>query len=207
MPRFPTSIHYLGMARLFGHHFVLRGLHDPAEVEAIARGFGELPQNERDALVNERKQHKEVVIFLHEWGHTLGAIHERSPSSIMNPSYAATQSHFGDADARLVEVALAGRDDPRGALVRAIESTRESDWDPGDRDEALRELRGGVRARAPTSAAGPRDKSFDECWSAYERKDARDRAASVERACRAAAAHDPSDPRPLLAIAEPLLDA
>ena len=38
-------------------------------------------------FTSQRKAHKEVVIFLHEWGHTLGLLHHEDPAVIMNPSY------------------------------------------------------------------------------------------------------------------------
>ena len=61
---------------------VLRSLHDLAEFDAVRRLFDTFTDSERDAIVAARKLHKEQVIFVHEWAHTLGLIHVRRPSGV-----------------------------------------------------------------------------------------------------------------------------
>src|SRR5512140_2462176 len=84
----------IGMARYFGTHLVLRGMVDSAEGERYRRTLDALPEAERDALLRERELHRETAVFLHEWAHTLGAIHEKDPESLLNPHYAPTARAF-----------------------------------------------------------------------------------------------------------------
>ena len=73
------SFHDLGCARVLGRHFVLRGMTSIAELQDFNRLFPKLDNDEREALYGRRKTHKELSIFLHEWAHTLGALHVQDP--------------------------------------------------------------------------------------------------------------------------------
>jgi hypothetical protein len=73
----------LGRACMFCRHFVLRGMFSAAESDAIDRALPLLSCAERENLARERRIHKETALFLHEWAHTLGAFHDRSPRSVM----------------------------------------------------------------------------------------------------------------------------
>ncbi|HEX9102295.1 MAG TPA: hypothetical protein VF997_08835, partial [Polyangia bacterium] len=145
LPVFPGAIENIGMARFFSKHMVMRGLHDLAEYDELRREFETLTDRERDALLASRKVHKEQVIFLHEWAHTLGIIHVRRPSGVMSPAYDSSQLGFDETEARLVELALRHRaEDGAGwrvataADVRAlVEAAPDPDWDPQDRRELL----------------------------------------------------------------------
>ncbi|HZS39711.1 MAG TPA: hypothetical protein VFF06_22920 [Polyangia bacterium] len=157
VPILPTQIHNLGMARSPGRHFVLRSLHDLAELEALRRNYDELPDDARDRLLAERKAQKEQVVFLHEWAHTLGAIHAIHSDLIMNPEADAQQSRFCAPNARLIEIALRHRlgdgDEQamRKEMADYIQSARFEDWDVKDRDQKLAFYLG----RAPAAAAAP----------------------------------------------------
>ena len=68
-----TNVHQIGIAATPGRHLVLRGMDDEQEGLAIDRDLSLLPNDEREALYTQRRAHKEAVMFLHEWGHTLGS--------------------------------------------------------------------------------------------------------------------------------------
>ena len=89
-----TSVHQVGDASLLSRHFVLRGMDDEQEILALDRELTLLDPAERQSVYSQRKAHKEVVIFLHEWGHTLGLLHHEDPAVIMNPSYDPHQAAF-----------------------------------------------------------------------------------------------------------------
>ncbi|MCY1033807.1 hypothetical protein OV207_20310 [Corallococcus sp. BB11-1] len=82
---FSESQHELGFARVLGRHCVLRGINATVPVEA--------------------RQHLEVSALLHEWAHTLGALHVREPPGWMSPKYDAARSGF---DARTTALLAAG---------------------------------------------------------------------------------------------------
>src|SRR5689334_14633890 len=105
IPVMPESIHNLGEARVLGKHFVIRSLHDLTEYGVIRAKLDLLPALQRDALLASRREHKEQVVFLHEWAHALGAIHASHWDLIMNPSYDAGQSHFDDSNAKIIDIA------------------------------------------------------------------------------------------------------
>ena len=71
-----TSVHSIGWADYLSRHFVLRGMDDEQEFRAFEREFKLISaRGARSGSTRDRKAHKEVVVFLHEWGHTLGLIH------------------------------------------------------------------------------------------------------------------------------------
>jgi tetratricopeptide (TPR) repeat protein len=82
-----SSFDDLGLARLNGTHFYLRNMNDAEEYEWHARAHPKMSDDEKQRTYHERKAHKELVVFLHELGHVLGAEHERVPGTIMYPSY------------------------------------------------------------------------------------------------------------------------
>ena len=167
-----TSLHQIGLARLASRSFVLRALDDEEEGRALEREFSMLPVGERDKLYGDRKAHKEVVMFLHEWAHTMGALHLEEASMIMNPGYDPRQAAFSDFEKRLVglvvDARLADRAHPcpeSAKLLALVEkSPREegSDKDRAELSRLLRDRTGGARppvgasaARAVGAAAGP----------------------------------------------------
>ncbi len=140
---FSAAQEELGMARFFGRHFVLRGMFSAAETDAIDRVLPLLSQDEREQLGRERRAHKETAVFLHEWAHTLGAFHERSPHSLMAPTYDVAQSSFSEGSARIVGLALDYRDAPQSrerwaaAYREEVKRSATLAWDSAALDEAL----------------------------------------------------------------------
>jgi hypothetical protein len=119
--------------------------------------FDQLLPVERERLMALRKAHKEVVVFLHEWGHTLGLIHAARDARVMNPSYHHLQSALSDTEARMVEIVLRARTDEeaRGELRALLQREPDPDWDPRDRDR-LRALVDPGRRVPPPRATAPR---------------------------------------------------
>lgn len=109
-----TNIHLIGIAPLSSRHFVLRAMDDAEEGKALDREFAMLPPAERDTLYHDRKAHKEVVLFLHEWAHTLGALHVEEATAIMNPIYDPKQAAFTDFEKQLLGSVVERRVGDRG---------------------------------------------------------------------------------------------
>src|SRR5262249_26089174 len=106
LPQVSTSFHQLGMARVLGHHLVMRGLNDTAEVKVFDEAFDELGQKERRELYHKRKKHEQTVIFLHEIGHVLGAIHTTDRHLMLYPTYEEVQSRFGAENLQVMRAAV-----------------------------------------------------------------------------------------------------
>ena len=104
-----ASVHSIGYANYLSRHFILRGMDDEQEFRAFEQEFKLISAEERQRLYTDRKAHKEVVCFLHEWGHTLGLIHHEDRNTIMNPAYDPQQTEFSDYDKRILEVVIARR--------------------------------------------------------------------------------------------------
>jgi predicted Zn-dependent protease len=101
-----ASIHQLGAARYLSRHLVLRGMDDEQEGLALRREFEFLSEDERSDLYSERKAHKETVVFLHEWAHTMGALHNEDPAVIMNALYDRERRGFSDFEKRLIALVV-----------------------------------------------------------------------------------------------------
>ncbi|RKG79887.1 hypothetical protein D7V88_28175 [Corallococcus terminator] len=82
---FSESQHELGFARVLGRHCVLRGISATVPTEA--------------------RRHLEVSALLHEWAHTLGALHVREVRGWMSAKYGAAWTGF---DARTIALLDAG---------------------------------------------------------------------------------------------------
>jgi hypothetical protein len=104
--RLELAFHQLGFADVVGKHFVLRGMSNAAEYQSIQTDFAELEEEERTKLYHARLQHKATTVFLHELGHTLGAIHERGVASIMNPQYDTKTVSFSAETVQLMQVTM-----------------------------------------------------------------------------------------------------
>ncbi|MEM9190544.1 MAG: matrixin family metalloprotease [Myxococcota bacterium] len=87
VPRLTSAFEQLGMARLFGSHFVLRAANDAVLLEQIEQAFDELDARERRELHRARREHKEVVLLVHELGHLFGVPHVADATAIMYPGY------------------------------------------------------------------------------------------------------------------------
>src|SRR5207248_170688 len=133
----------LGMAVLFGRHIVLRGMFSAAEMDAINASLQLLSSADREQLARDRRLHKETAVLLHEWAHTLGVIHDRSPQSLMAPVYDKSQSSFSEASARIAGIGLQFRNAPASretwtkAYREELARSTPSFWDAAERDRAL----------------------------------------------------------------------
>jgi tetratricopeptide (TPR) repeat protein len=159
-----TSVHQVGDAALLSRHFVLRAMDDEQELLALDREFTLLDPAERQSVYSQRKAHKEVVIFLHEWGHTLGLLHHEDPAVIMNPSYDPHQASFSAFEQSQINLVLARRfERPAEAHpeVAALESfLTDAPADEGsdkDRAQLLNLTRQRARGVAGTPVAGAGD--------------------------------------------------
>lgn len=106
LPAYTESMQKLGLTRSFSRHIVLRGMSSIAERDAIEKSLADLSTDERERLLQRRLHHKQTVVLLHEWAHTLGAIHVQSDDAFMNPDYHDQSSGFADPNARLIEIGL-----------------------------------------------------------------------------------------------------
>jgi tetratricopeptide (TPR) repeat protein len=153
-----TSVHQLGAARLLSHHFVLRGMDDEQEILALDREFRLLDLAERQSIYAQRKDHKEVVIFLHEWGHTLGLLHDENPSIVMNPAYDPRQVAFSPFEQTVVNLVLGRRSERPGEAypeIAALESLlRDAPPDEGS-DKERAQLLALARQRARSVSGTP----------------------------------------------------
>jgi tetratricopeptide (TPR) repeat protein len=103
---FAATQEQLGRAESPGKHIVLRGMFSLAEVEALNATLSELSQQERDNVTRERRLHKQTLVLLHEWAHSLGAFHELSGEWIMSPYYDVKQSAFSPETLHLLIASL-----------------------------------------------------------------------------------------------------
>ena len=151
-----TSVHHIGTARLLARHFVLRAMDDEQEILALDREFKLLNINERQDLYEARKSHKEVVVFLHEWGHTLGLLHNGEPAVIMNPNYDARQAGFSAFEQRFIAQVVQNRlqhpkdQFPEGPSLESLLADAPPD-EGSDKERA--DLLDGVRARGRYATA------------------------------------------------------
>lgn len=151
-PSFTTTFEHLGMAHSLGHHFVVRDVSDLAERAAIDSAFASSTQERRDEIYKRRKSHKRLTVFLHEWGHTLGALHVANDKSLLNPYYDDSMQAFDDANTGLIDASLrdlyryAGTHDELKAYLHGSAA----DGLPGEeRNDLLTRLEGPPPAQQP----------------------------------------------------------
>ena len=215
--RFASAAHeQLGMGAVFGRHLVVRGMFSLEETRALETVLDKLPREERDALLRERRVHKETAVLLHEWAHTLGAFHEHVPGSLMSPIYEPSQSGFSPGIVRLLQVSLEQRSagDDAGlsrwaAAYRDEVRSSTTIWDAETRAESFRfgeqffgssRFAAGHQGGAPRETARPAEPLGDDARAATEagRLAAAD-AQRLEDAARKAQARDLAGAHALLA--------
>jgi hypothetical protein len=147
-----TSIHSIGRAEYLSRRFIVRGMDDEQEFRAFERDFKLVSPEERQQLYAERKTHKEIVIFLHEWGHTLGLLHHEDRRAIMNPAYDPEQAEFTDYQQQMVmlvlERRLAARQVPfpeAADLLPLVEAMPSTEGTDAERARLLEVVRAGAR--------------------------------------------------------------
>ncbi len=176
-----TSLHQLGEAFTPGRHIVLRGMDDEQEGQAIDRDYHLLSEDERQRLYVDRKGHKEVVLFLHEWGHSAGLLHEEDQSMVMNPSYDHRQTGFSAFDKQVLalviqkRLASPGEAFPeRANLLKLYEKAPSEVGSDGERARILAFLRsspgghtqGGAASTPPSGLANADVDTFNSALSA-----------------------------------------
>ena len=182
-----TSAHQVGDAALLSRHFVLRGMDDEQEILALDREFTLLDPAERQSVYAQRKAHKEVVVFLHEWGHTLGLLHHDDPAIIMNPAYSAHQAAFSPFEQSQINLVLGRRFErpaeayPELAALESFLADVPSD-EGSDKDRAL--LLDLTRQRARGVAGTPVAGAVDASGVTAEQIDQYNRAVVAANAGR-----------------------
>ncbi len=156
------DMHQVGQAPTPGRHIVLRGLDDEQEGAAIDRNYHLLSAEERSRLYSDRKAHKEVVLFLHEWGHSAGLLHEEDRAMIMSPAYDPRQAAFSDFDkqvlALVIDRRLAHRDQAlpeRAELLALLEKAPPEIGSDKDRSQVLAFLRAQPAPAGTSSGLSP----------------------------------------------------
>jgi hypothetical protein len=148
---FASSLHQIGFAASCSRHFLLRGMDDEQEMLALDREFRLLGVDERRRLYGDRKAHKELVVFLHEWGHTMGLMHHEDRAVVMNPSYDSHQRTFTDWEKRVmalvIERRLARRSELYPETAELAQMFAKAPTDEGSQAERA-ELTGFLRERA-----------------------------------------------------------
>ncbi|MBL4635869.1 MAG: hypothetical protein JKY56_18560, partial [Kofleriaceae bacterium] len=142
LPIVSTGVDTLGVTNYLGKHIVLRGSNNAAGLRASHRRFDRLDSAKVAELNQRLRLHQELFVFIHELGHTLGALHT-SDEGLMSPHYDSSISWFVEANDDLVRVAISHRlDDSLGgaALTTALkDSMDEADsrgWNQRDIDKA-----------------------------------------------------------------------
>lgn len=198
LPQGSSDIHDVGIARTLGQHFVMRSLSSHVERSAFQRAFPALERSNPAELhlsYQRRKEHKEIVIFLHEWAHTLGALHVTDRTRMLFPTYAPDASTLGPIDLGLLAAALedhlaarsggaraaagpqAQPDLAWSSLRRFLQVTSTPEWNSADRDKLIATLeasRGAGQPPAPAVGLSQGDAQlYERAFALYRaRKDA-----------------------------------
>lgn len=124
LPRASLSFHDLGIAQTPGRHIVLRAPSSAARHDDTERSYSELSEDERRRVQRDLRRHRAAAVFLHELGHTLGSLHERSDRSIMYPEYRSRMTAFGPDATSVMRTVLDRREvktvDDQTALFREL---------------------------------------------------------------------------------------
>lgn len=143
LARATDDLHQVGIANLWGKYLVVRAAGRIEEDVSIDRAFDQLSDADRSELLHVRKRHRALAVFLHELGHCLGALHERSPTSIMHSTYGAKMNGFGRGGAILLRAALSEAPN-RLAVARAqlaiLRDETNDDWVVDERRNQIERL-------------------------------------------------------------------
>jgi predicted Zn-dependent protease len=156
-----NSFHQLGIAHVLGRHLVMRGYED-LDTE---RDLQAIDEPARSRLREARRQHRQATVFLHEWAHTLGAMHVGQVESIMMPGYSRKITGFGPQVDALIQTMLPVRLAPAQerslaaearALRTYIEALPEARWDAAERAQLL-EILAEYEAQGVPAPASPEE--------------------------------------------------
>lgn len=106
LPAVTNDVHLLGMTGP-PRHFVLRAMGNVNDARQVYALMGKSDVALKEDLYARRVQHKELTIFLHEWGHALGVPHGGCGANIMCPQYGQERSGFPPAVLEHLEQAIA----------------------------------------------------------------------------------------------------
>jgi hypothetical protein len=142
LPVFTDLVHELGFANICAKHFVLRGMNNVVEYDALTQILDKLSVDEQERVYRRRVLHKASSVFLHELGHALGAIHSSADDDVMYFEYSPRIRGLSRDSAGLIEVGLAHHTDGRpdewlAARRKYLESNEHGRWDPDERKRAL----------------------------------------------------------------------
>jgi hypothetical protein len=145
------SLHVTGYAPLLGRHFVVRAATRLGERDAIESAFKSLSDDDRARLLHARKRHRALAVFLHELGHSLGALHEQDKESLMNPVYAPERTGFGEGAIALMRAALDAPDEAAAARAQLalLRGGAAAAWLQADREEEIAHLEAMLRPAPP----------------------------------------------------------
>lgn len=142
LPTLETNHDLLGRAEVLGKHAVVRGIESPAEGDAIRKNFTALGVSEQEKLYRDRKLHKETVVLLHEWAHTLGGVHERDATHLLSAQYNLRADGFGPEALELLGAVLDARvahasEEAQAKLVVERLRAKPDAWRPEDFEQQL----------------------------------------------------------------------
>ena len=107
---FTEDLHRLGSARLLGKHAVVRAIDDRLELEHLMRSLRMHSQHQVERIYADRRWHKKGVLLVHEWAHTLGAVHETNSAELfMYPFIQKRQHRFSRLNEGLIRIGLRHR--------------------------------------------------------------------------------------------------
>jgi hypothetical protein len=155
-----SDMHEIGRAEPFSKWLVLRSMNDADEIRELRARGGRAASRAAEATLSARMQHKELVVFLHEWAHTLGHPHEVDDTKVMNPTYSRMALTFSPAGVELLRASLASRRGGPEARtadgeVRALLASRPPGWIETEVEDLVTPLELPVRpAAAPAATAG-----------------------------------------------------
>ncbi|MCG8419971.1 MAG: hypothetical protein MJE77_18720 [Proteobacteria bacterium] len=160
LPMVTASIRDLGRARYMGRHLIVRGFNDLVEYRAFTKRLNRLDEEYRRNFFLARKQHKQTTVLLHEFAHTMGAMHVSSKiTSIMSPFYSYQVAGFTPQSAAVLRIVAAAKlvpPDKRSyeTELRALHDYFEgTDQWPGWPDVEYRETRKWLRESISPAAA------------------------------------------------------
>jgi hypothetical protein len=185
LPKTTYSFHDAGRAYIAGKHLVVRAASRADEHDAIERSFNELSEDERRSLRKGFRKHRAGAVFLHELGHTLGAVHTRERGSIMFHTYDPRVSTFGAPVVDVMRAAAENKADPKSYKDAIREALRRAPPDVFVAEDREREIAALTAAPPPKPAAPaapeipatpkltPADRAiFEKAWLAKSGGDA-----------------------------------
>ena len=89
-----------GLPQMTQNHSLL-GVASPLDKFIVLRGL-----SQTDEITQRERDHKSMALLLHEWGHTLGAIHTREDVWIMHTRYSYQQSSLSALNTAIMKTAL-----------------------------------------------------------------------------------------------------